>query len=257
MRAREVTVETEARVRQLMGPADPLADRVVVSEAADRVVLARVLATDPRPRRWRRADAYRPRRRRGWVVAVATVTALAGAGLAAQASGIIPDDVIWGLNRTGHGPGSEGLAPDTDKVRKLFEGKAPNGERLEYWQAPNPSGGECAYVRVIDTKGDKVNSESRCGRGGENAVTRTVWAETNTAALDDWTALYGKVPDSAVSVRVTFEDGGVVGPVKADARHYFLAFVPHHERSNRDWAAYRTEALDAEGNVVATERSYR
>ena len=201
MRAREETARTEARVRQLLGPAAPLADRVVTSEA-DRVVLARVLATDPRSRGWRRADAYRPRRRRGWVVAVATVTALAGAGLAAQASGIIPDNVIWGLNRAGHGPGAEGLEADVANARKLFQG-------------------------------------------------------ANTTAVDNWTALYGKLPDTAVSVRVTFEDGGVVGPVKADARHYFLTFLPHHERSNWDWAAYKTEALDAEGKVVATERSYR
>ncbi|MFG2348897.1 hypothetical protein [Streptomyces phaeochromogenes] len=201
MRAREETARTEARVRQLLGPADPLAERVVTSEA-DLVVLARVLATDPRSRGWRRADAFRPRRRRGWVVAVATVTALAGAGLAAQASGIIPDNVIWGLNRAGHGPGAEGLEADVANVRKLFQGKAPNGDLLEYWQSPNPSGGQCAYLRVV-------------------------------------------------------EDGGVVGPVKADARHYFLTFLPHHERSNWDWAAYKTEALDAEGKVVATERSYR
>ncbi|MFD3373110.1 MULTISPECIES: hypothetical protein [unclassified Streptomyces] len=256
MRAREETVETEARVRQLLGPADPLADRVVTSEA-DRVVLARVLATDPRPRGWRRADAYRPRRRRGWVVAVATVTALAGAGLAAQASGIIPDNVIWGLNRAGHGPGAEGLEADIANARKLFQGKAPNGDLLEYWQAPNPSGGQCAYLRVIDAKSGGSDGESSCFRGGENYDPPAVWAEANTNALDDWTALYGKVPDSAVSVRVTFEDGGVVGPVKADARHYFLTFLPLHERSNWDWAAYKTEALDAEGKVVATERSYR
>jgi hypothetical protein len=255
MRAREDTTETEARVRQLMGPADPLADRVEEGEA-DRDVLARVLATDPRPRKGRK-PAYRPRRRRGWVVAATALTALAGAGLAAEATGIIPDDVIWGLNRAGHGPGAEGLEADTDNARKLFEGKAPNGDRLEYWQAPNPSGGECTYLRVIDSEGGKANSESSCGRGGAYADTPEVWAETNTNALDDWTALYGKVPDSAVSVRVTFEDGGVEGPIKADAHHYFLTFLPLHDRSTWDWAAYKVEALDANGRVVAVEHAYR
>ncbi|MEU9896515.1 hypothetical protein ACIBCS_33790 [Streptomyces phaeochromogenes] len=166
-------------MRQLLGPADPLADRVVTSEA-DRVVLAQVLATDPRSRGWRRADAYRPRRRRGWVVAVATVTALAGAGLAAQVSGIIPDNVIWGLNRAGHGPGAEGLEADVANARKLFQGKAPNGDLLEYWQSPNLFGGQCAYLRVVDAKSGGSDGESSCFPGGENYDSPAGWAEANT-----------------------------------------------------------------------------
>ncbi|MFI9759910.1 hypothetical protein ACIHFB_18415 [Streptomyces sp. NPDC051963] len=246
MRTHRNTTEVEERVRQLLGPADP----VTRQERPDPAVLTRILAGEGRPR------SYRPPRRH-WVVGVAVVAVLGAGGLAAEATGVIPDDVVWGLNRTGHGPGSEGLAPDTDRAKMLFSGTAPDGVRMQYWSAPNPSGGTCEFVRVLDRHGDRQEGGwSSCGRGGEYGETPTTWSDVDMNALADWVTVYGRAPRGAVGVRVTWEGGRVTGPIDVGPHRYFLAFLPYDSRSNQEWIElYRTEYLDVDGRVVAVEQS--
>ncbi|MEU6254878.1 hypothetical protein [Streptomyces sp. NPDC047043] len=238
------STENEDRVRRLLGPADP----VTAEPAPDPVVLARILA-EPRPRSYRRR----------WVVGAGAVAALGAGGLVAQATGIIPDDVHWGLDRAGHGPGSEGMAPDTDRAELLFSGTAPDGLRMQYWSAPNPSGGTCTYVRVLGKDGKPVEGGwSECSRGGGNAEKTALWCSVDTNALSDWVAIYGRAPKGAVAVRVVWKGGRTEGPIGLGRDRYFSTFLPYNSRSNEEWTeGYRTEALDAHGRVVAVVHSDR
>ncbi|MBO4254918.1 hypothetical protein [Streptomyces griseorubiginosus] len=252
MRTRADSAETEQRVRRLLGPADP-----VTGEAApDEAVLERILAEDPRARGGR-PRAYRPPRRR-WVVGVAVVGVLGVGGLAAQAAGVIPDDVGFGLGRAG-GPG--GLSPDTGRARLLFSAATPDGLRMQYWEAPNRSGGPCHYMRVLEPDGRPTDSGgwSECSRGGGSGRAPALWSTVDTNALSGWVAVYGRAPGAAVAVRVVWEDGTRDGPINLGRDRYFVTFLPYNSRSsNEEWARqYRTEALDARGRVVAVVYSDR
>jgi len=113
-------------------------------------------------------------------------------------------------------------------------------------------------VRTVDRDGKLVEPGwSECSRGGGYAVKESMWAVVDTSAMTDWVTVYGRVPASAVSVRITWRDGGVEGPVKVDGNRYFLAFLPYNTQDAENWATYEAEALDAEGRVVATERNNR
>ncbi|MHC3469771.1 hypothetical protein ACYF6T_13740 [Streptomyces sp. 7R007] len=248
MRTRARTAEVEQRVRQLLGPADPVA----ADAPPDPAVLDRILAQGgPRSRALRR-----PGRR--WVVGVAVAAVLGGGGLVAQAAGVIPGDVDWGLNRAGHGPGSHGMAPDTDRATMRFAGTTPDGLRMEYWTAPNASGGSCAYVRVLKDGRSTDGGWSECSRGGGNASTPALWCNVDTNALTDWVAVYGRAPRGAVSVRVVWRGGGAERPVDVGKDRYFLAFLPYNSQSNELWLReYSAQALDAHGRVVAVVDSDR
>ncbi|MEV1078116.1 hypothetical protein AB0I98_07665 [Streptomyces sp. NPDC050211] len=238
------TAESEERVRQLLGPANP----VTAECPPDRTALARILAEE-RPRTHRRR----------WVIGVAVVAALGAGGLAAEATGVIPDDVGWGLNRASGGPGSEGLEPDTDRATMLFAGTAPDGVRMQYWSAPNRSGGTCKYLRVLDRDGKRLEQGwSECSRGGDYAVQRTNWATVDTNGLTDWVTVYGRAPRGAVAVKVTWEGGRTLNHINVGRDRYFLAFLPYDSRSSEEWVEqYRTEYLDAGGRVVAVEQPRR
>ncbi|MCI3271492.1 hypothetical protein [Streptomyces cylindrosporus] len=255
MRGRGDTAQTEERVRLLLGPADPVAGEA----APDAAVLERILAEDPRARRGR-PRSHRPSRRR-WVIGVAVIGVLGVGGLAAQATGVIPGDVDWGLNRAGHGAGSEGMAPDSDKAEMLFSGTAPDGTAIQYWEAPNPSGGLCHYMRVLAPDGKPARSGgwSECIRGGETFDGMgALWSAVDTNALSDWVAVYGRVPQGAVAARVVWAGGRTEGPMNVGRDRYFVAFLPYNSRSNEEWMReYRTEALDAHGRVVAVVHSDR
>lgn len=255
MSRRADTAESEERVRRLLAPADP-ADR---DEAPDPAVLERILADGTRAHGGRSRSYRLPRRR--WVVGGAVVAVLGAGGLVAQATGVIPDDVDWGLNRAGHGPGSEGMAPDTDKAKLVFSGTTPDGLRMQYWQAPNPSGGTCRYMRVLEPDGKPADSGgwSDCSRGGDSQVALPpFWSTVDTNALSDWVAIYGRAPKGAVAVRVVWKDGRTEAPKNVGPNRYFVAFLPYNSHSNEEWMQeYRTEALDAHGRVVEVVHSDR
>jgi hypothetical protein len=189
MRTRANTAETERRVRRLLGPADPVAGEA----GPDEAVLERILAEDPRERGGH-PRSYRPPRRR-WVVGVAVVGVLGAGGLAARAAGVIPDDVGVGLGRAGD-PG--GMAPDTARARLLFSSATPDGLRLQYWEAPNRSGGLCHYMRVLEPDGRPTDSGgwSECFRG-DRYRTPALWSTVDTNALSGWVAVYGRAPETA------------------------------------------------------------
>ncbi|MFJ5261856.1 hypothetical protein ACIQAC_15485 [Streptomyces sp. NPDC088387] len=249
MRTRTNTADDEAAVRALLGPADP-ADN---DTAPDPTVLAGILATEaPDPVR---------RYRRRWVIGAAAVGVLGAGGLAAQATGIIPDDVGWGLDRAGHGPGAEGMEAITDKARKLFSGRAPDGTGLEMWTAPNPSGGTCDYLRALDRDGrpdQQLGGWSSCGRGSGWGIRPSPWGVVDTQALTGWTTLYGRAPAGAVTVRYVWDDGRTEQGIHVGRDRYFLHFLRWDSRTDVEWTVqYSTEFLAADGKVLAARHSNR
>jgi hypothetical protein len=149
------------------------------------------------------------------------------------------------------------MAPETDKAKMLFSGTTPDGLRLEYWEAPNPSGGTCDYVRVLNPEGKPTRDGgwSQCSRGAENKVQPpALWSDVDDGVLSDWVAVYGRAPEGAVSVKITWQGGKTVGPIDVGRDRYFLTFLPYNSRSNEEWIElYRTQAFDAHGRVVAGE----
>lgn len=253
MRPHDTTAEAEDRVRHLLGPADPRAGR---SQNGDdpalgergQQVLARVLATDPRSVKDHRT-AHWSRRRRWAVATAASAAILGGVGMGAQAAGVLPDNVIWGLSRADDYGAFE---VDLSKADMLFAGSVPDGTRLEYWEAPNASGGTCTYLRTITPEGEE-DGETECGNGiyGDPVPD---WSTNNTTILHDWTTVYGHAPESAVSVRYILRDGSVEGPFTVDRNGYFLGFTPAADHGLRDWYGYTVKGLDARGRVVWVDR---
>ncbi|MEV0407603.1 hypothetical protein [Actinoallomurus sp. NPDC050550] len=87
------------------------------------------------------------------------VLVLAGAGAAADATGLIPTGVVQHLRK-----GSGGnLHAYSGKARMRAETRTADGDIVQYWDAPNRSGGRCTYLRVVPHAGSHEKEDGGVG----------------------------------------------------------------------------------------------
>ncbi|WP_433463516.1 hypothetical protein [Spirillospora sp. CA-128828] len=169
-------------------------------------------------------------RRRRWTVVAATTLILAGFGATADATGIVPTGVIKSL-RAG---GDSNLRPLPDKAELRSQTRSPDGDVVQYWEAPNNTKGICSYIRVIahhgkeETDGGGVSCAMPDNTPG---VQKTAWDRVAhiewEPAFGDRMAAYGHIQPGlkTVTLQVTLTDGRRLAvPVQRDG--YFLTILP-------------------------------
>jgi len=249
------------RDRTATGGPDAVADLLSVSADDERARrdFARILA-EPRPRRraWRRADG----RVRRWPVTLGATVALFGVAAAAQAAGIIPDDVTRALRH-----GSERtLAADLTHAKLRATTTLPSGARVEFWQAPNKSGGTCEYLRQI-RPGTTPDGSVLCAVPDDPSRTWTVSFHSDSTY--DPPVAFGSVrPDLHAARLRAIRSDGRTSLIQVGPTGYFVGSLPPgtdtaevpldlHGDALRHWITdnpaptIRTvEVLDATGRTV-------
>lgn len=213
---------------EVVGPSDELTTR-------ERQALMTVIDQE-RPRtataerhRDARGTTRRPRAR----LAAALAFALLGAGGAASAAGLIPDDVRQALGIAGDA-NTPGLRVEAGKAQLRTSAPTADGGTVELWTAPTEGGGQCSYLRHLPAGGGSGGGDAKAAPGigcstapGANASAqppRGAEIEVRSESSAAGSALYGKVPAAAAKLVVTFDDR-TMASTKAD-RGWFLISVP-------------------------------
>jgi hypothetical protein len=174
--------------------------------------------------------AKRRRRHRRWMVVAATALSLACATAAADATGLIPTGVVQHLRK-----GSDGnLHAYAGKARMRAETRTSDGDVVQYWDAPNRSGGRCTYLRVLPHGGKEEKGGGGVGCAMPDDTPdkdKTPWDRvaffTWEPAIGDRMVAYGNIEPrlKTATLRVTLTDGRrLTIPVKADG--YFIGLLP-------------------------------
>lgn len=87
----------------------------------------------------------------------------------------------------------------------LVAGRMPDGRTTQVWQAPNQSGGRCAFARYMAADGTEVPGGTGCsnGAGAEPLERMPLWSGGGTTDMDGYVTTYGYAAKPAVAVTRT------------------------------------------------------
>lgn len=229
------TDEAISYVRGVLGAADPVGGTDFTDAAKDeqgRAAFRQIMDSGTPAHKPEALPAHRPKRRRRWTVVGGVALVLAGAGAAANATGLVPDGVVKGLTKVGQDDKEDGLRALTDRAKLRAETRSPKGDVVQFWEAPNVSGGLCTYLRILPKGGGKEDGGNGCGvpdniPDQEKSAWDRVASFSSEPSVDGRTVSYGHVEPALkiTSLRLTLGDGRRLSiPVKPDG--YFISLLP-------------------------------
>ena len=233
---------------KMISAANPVSRDMYAGAASDPAGLAlfeRIVTTESTA--WRDRTVFRRR----WTLAIAGTLITATTFTTAEAAGIVPTGVIhaFGGMRDTNGPIGQ---VDTGKASMTARLRTPEGDIVQWWEAPNKGGGTCWYLRELPAGGGKEDGSMECdvaeGTPQPPPILIRVDQSRHGQPHDRW-YIYGRVSvPGAVTIRMTFDDHPAHDfAVQPNGR--FLTMVPW--ASDHQPLPNSVVALDHNGRIVS------
>jgi hypothetical protein len=130
--------------------------------------------------------------------------------------------------------GDGNLRPFPDNAQLRAETRITDGDVVQFWEAPNNTGGLCTYIRVLPRQGREGKQGGGVGCGmpdGTPDDEKTAWDRVARFSWEpvfsDRAAVYGHIESrlKAVTARVTLTDGRRLA-IPVNQAGYFLGILP-------------------------------